>query len=161
MSSGFRPPWRASWPRASIAWRRTRRIRRVSGVADDELARMLADLQNAEFIYEQPALPDIEYRFKHALTQQVAYNSVLVERRKLLHARTAEAIESLQGERVDDCVAELAHHYRRSANLEKALEYLQRAGHQAARRSANAEAIEYLTAALDLLSRLPEGRERD
>jgi class 3 adenylate cyclase len=62
---------------------------------DSELERMLADLQMAEFIYEQPALADIEYTFKHALTQEVAYGSVLIERRKLLHGRTAEGLETL------------------------------------------------------------------
>ena len=59
---------------------------------------MLADLQLGEFIYEQPAFPDVEYIFKHALTQEVAYNSVLVERRKLLHERAGTAMESLYAE---------------------------------------------------------------
>ena len=59
----------------------------VDGRTDDDLKRMLSDLQLAEFIYEQPATGDIEYIFKHALTQEVAYNSLLIERRKLLHER--------------------------------------------------------------------------
>ena len=63
--------------------------------SDDELNRMLDDLQLGEFIYEQPAVGDTEYIFKHALTQEVAYNSVLIERRQLLHERTGEAIEAL------------------------------------------------------------------
>ena len=61
---------------------------------EDELQRLLARLQAAEFIYEQPAFPEVEYIFKHALTQEVAYNSLLQERRKVLHERTAQAIES-------------------------------------------------------------------
>ena len=61
--------------------------------SDDELNRLLNDLQLGEFIYEQPAVGDIEYIFKHALIQEVAYNSVLVERRKLLHERIAQGIE--------------------------------------------------------------------
>ena len=60
----------------------------VTGKPDDGLERMLGDLQFGEFIYEQPALADVEYIFKHALTQEVAYSSVLIERRKLLHERT-------------------------------------------------------------------------
>src|SRR4030095_12630901 len=56
---------------------------------------LLASLQRKEFLYEQPAFPEVEYSFKHALTQEVAYNSVLVERRKVLHEQTAQAIESL------------------------------------------------------------------
>ena len=64
-------------------------VRAVDPDAGDELNRMLADLQLGEFIYEQPAAGDIEYIFKHALTQEVAYNSLLIERRKLLHERAA------------------------------------------------------------------------
>ena len=60
---------------------------RDAGIQTTRLERMLADLQLAEFIYEQPAFGDVEYTFKHALTQEVAYNSVLTERRKLLHER--------------------------------------------------------------------------
>src|SRR5260370_3367392 len=63
--------------------------------SDDELNRLLNDLQLGEFIYEQPALADTEYIFKHALTQEVAYNSLLTERRKLIHERAAMAAESL------------------------------------------------------------------
>ena len=63
-------------------------VRSVTRKSDDDLNRMLNDLQLAEFIYEQPAVGDIEYIFKHALTQEVAYNSVLIERRQQLHERT-------------------------------------------------------------------------
>ena len=69
-------------------------IRAVVTKSDDELNRTLNDLQLGEFIYEQPAVGDTEYTFKHALTQEVAYNSVLVERRKLLHQRAGEGIEA-------------------------------------------------------------------
>src|SRR5712692_9652648 len=71
-------------------------VRRLfDGRTDDELERMLADLQMAEFIYEQPATGDIEYIFKHALTQEVAYDALLIERRKLLHERAGQALESM------------------------------------------------------------------
>ena len=92
--------------------------------SDDELERMLDDLQLAEFIYEQPATGDIEYIFKHALTQEVAYNSLLVERRKLLHERAGQALESLFAGPVGRSSGELAHHYGRSDNADKAVEYL-------------------------------------
>ena len=88
-----------------------------------ELEPMLSELQLGEFIYEQPAVGDIEYTFKHALTQEVAYNSVLNERRRLLHERVGAALESIYAESLDDHVAELAHHYARSGNPGKALEY--------------------------------------
>src|SRR6516225_9559629 len=70
-------------------------VRRVAPASDVELERLLGDLQSGEFIYEQPAFPDPEYSFKHALTQEVAYNSVLLERRRLLHERAGEAIEEI------------------------------------------------------------------
>ena len=128
--------------------------------ADDELNRMLNDLQTAEFIYEQPATGDIEYTFKHGLTQEVAYNSLLIERRKLLHERAGEALESIFAGQLEDHLDELAHHYSRSDNVAKAVEYLGRAGRQAIPRSAHTEAIELLTSALELLQRLPARPER-
>jgi predicted ATPase len=97
-------------------------VRRVvHGRKDDELERMLANLQMAEFIYEQPATGDIEYIFKHALTQEVAYNSVLIERRKLLHERAGQALESMFAEQLEDQLDQLAHHYSRSDNVGKAI----------------------------------------
>ncbi len=74
----------------------------VTQMPGPELERMLANLQLGEFIYEQPAFPKVEYRFKHALTQEVAYNSVLTERRKSLHGRAGRAIESLYAGRLGD-----------------------------------------------------------
>jgi predicted ATPase/class 3 adenylate cyclase len=127
---------------------------------DEELQRLLAHLQAEEFIYEQPAFPEPDYTFKHALTQEVAYNAVLLERRRSLHERAAQAIEGLFAERLPEHYNALAHHYSRSGNTAKAVDYLHRAGQQAVERSAYAEAINHLTAALDLLTTLPESRER-
>ncbi len=86
-------------------------IREVVVKSDDELKRMLTDLQLGEFIYEQPAMGDVEYTFKHALTQEVAYHSVLMERRRVLHDRAGKAIEALYADHLDDRLAELAHHF--------------------------------------------------
>jgi class 3 adenylate cyclase/tetratricopeptide (TPR) repeat protein len=135
-------------------------LRRVVAKSEEELNRMLMDLQLGEFIYEQPAFPDPEYAFKHALTQEVAYNSILVERRKVIHERAAEAIEGLYAERMEDHVGELAHHYGRSANAPKAIDYLWRAAGQASLRSAYVEAINYATAALGFVPALPDQRQR-
>jgi class 3 adenylate cyclase/tetratricopeptide (TPR) repeat protein len=135
-------------------------IRRVATNDEPELQRMLGDLQSGEFIYEQPAFPDPEYSFKHALTHEVAYNSLLSERRKLLHERAAVAMESLYVDRFDDHLSELAHHYRNSANIEKAVTYLHLAGQQAAQRSAYNESVGHFTAGLEILKALPEGKER-
>jgi predicted ATPase len=136
-------------------------IRRVTSTAVAQLERMLSDLQTGEFIYEQPALPGVEYAFKHALTQEVAYNSLLIERRKLLHERAATSMESLYAERLDDHLNELAHHYELSGNTRKALEYLKRAAQQAVGRSAHMEAIGLFRSALELLRAVPETLERD
>jgi class 3 adenylate cyclase/tetratricopeptide (TPR) repeat protein len=135
-------------------------IRAVVTKSDDELNRMLNDLQLGEFIYEQPAVGDPEYVFKHALTQEVAHNSVLVERRKQLHERIAVAIEKLFPNKLDDHFAELAHHYGRSRNLAKAIDYAWLAANQASQRSAYSEAIGYVNHALELLTGMPESDER-
>src|SRR3989441_9057446 len=132
----------------------------VADQPEDELQRLLAHLQAEEFPYEQPAFPESAYTFKHALTQEVAYTSLLSERRTALHERTAQAIESLSADRLAEHYETLAHHYSRSGNTLKAEDYLQRAGQQAAQRSVLAEAITHLTAALDLLQTLPESPER-
>jgi predicted ATPase len=88
-------------------------VRKVMRTPDHELERMLSDLQLGEFIYEQPALPEAEYIFKHALTLEVAYNTLLTGRRKQLHERAAAAIEALYPERLDDHLNQLARHERK------------------------------------------------
>ncbi len=136
-------------------------IRAVVAKPPEELDRMLNDLQLGEFIYEQPAVGDTEYVFKHALTQEVSYNSVLMERRRGLHDRTGQAIESLYRDHLDDRLAELAHHFGRSGNSAKALEFHERAGLQGVLRSAYVEALQNFTVALEFLERMPPGRDRD
>jgi len=136
-------------------------VRRIVGQSDDELAPMLAALQAAEFIYEQPAFPENEYTFKHALTQEVAYDSVLINRRKLIHERAGAALEEMFAATIEDHLAQLAHHYGRSANAPKAIEYLRRAAEQAATRSAYSDAIGYAREALRVIAATPESRERD
>ena len=94
-------------------------IRQVITQPEDELYRLLASLQRKEFLYEQPAFPESEYIFKHALTQEVAYGSVLQEQRKTLHEQTAQAIEALYLHHLEDHYSDLAHHYSRSGNAER------------------------------------------
>jgi class 3 adenylate cyclase/tetratricopeptide (TPR) repeat protein len=124
------------------------------------LERMLDALQIAEFIYEQPAPGDIDYTFKHALTQEVAYNSLLSDRRKSLHEQVGMSIEASFGASPDH-YSELAHQFRRSGNAGKALEYLVHAGQQAMARTAFAEAQDQFGAGLTLLTSLPETTRRD
>jgi class 3 adenylate cyclase/tetratricopeptide (TPR) repeat protein len=137
-----------------------RLVRSVVKQPEEQIDRLLSSLQGKEFLYEQPAFPEPEYIFKHALTQEVAYNSLLVERRKALHEQTAQVIETLFQSRLADHYSELAHHYTRSGNTPKAIDYLQLAGQQAVQRSANNEAIHHLTRALELLKTAPDTDER-
>nr|WP_315595755.1 adenylate/guanylate cyclase domain-containing protein [uncultured Cupriavidus sp.] len=136
-------------------------VRLVSAFDDGRLLPLLADLQAADFVHERPAFPEVEYAFKHALTQEVAATTMLIERRSELHESTAQAIETLFPGRLKDYCNELAHHYSLSGNIPKAVEYLYAAGQQALQRSAQFEAIAHLGTALDLLKRLPETPERD
>ena len=135
-------------------------VRSVTLKPDDDLNEMLSALQLAEFIYEQPSIGDTEFIFKHALTQEVAYNSLLIERRKVLHEQTGTALESMFALQLNDHLDELAHHYRASHNVAKAVEYLGRAGQQAAQRSAYVYAIDQANAALDLLQKQQDSPER-
>ena len=135
-------------------------VRKTVMRPDDELERTLSRLQTAEFIYEQPSFPDTEYTFKHALTQEVAYGSVLIERRKLIHERAAVALQELYANRLENYLGELAHHYRHSNDLDKAVEYLFRAGAQAVARGFAQDSVNYLAPALELLGGLPEATAR-
>src|SRR5262249_23052173 len=135
-------------------------LRRVGELPESDLATAIGKLICAEFIYERALYPELEYTFKHALTQEVAYNSLLVERRQTLHERTAEAIQGLFCERLEERLSELAHHYSHSRNTQKAIQYSQLAGERAVKGSANTEAINHLTTALRLLESRPDTRER-
>src|SRR6266851_3789833 len=91
-------------------------VRQIVTQPEEELYRILASLQNKEFLYEQPAFPEVEYRFKHALTQEVAYGTVLQEQRKLLHERPGQALETVYVATLPEHYSDLAHHYSRSHN---------------------------------------------
>jgi class 3 adenylate cyclase/tetratricopeptide (TPR) repeat protein len=135
--------------------------RAVAGRSQEELEGLFGNLQLGEFVYEQPSISDTEYIFKHALTQEVAYNSILIERRKQLHEDVGRAIEELYAPSLEDHFADLAHHYSRSANQPKAVKYLSLAGAQAMARGALHQAVRNLESALALLKPFPEGQSRD
>jgi class 3 adenylate cyclase/tetratricopeptide (TPR) repeat protein len=134
-------------------------LQAVAGEPEDRLRRGLARLQATEFLYETRLFPDLEYTFRHALTHEVAYGSLLAERRRALHARIVEAIESLYPERLPEHVERLAHHAVRGEAWEKALYYLRQAGSKAEARAANREAVDYFEQALGALPHLPGSRE--
>jgi class 3 adenylate cyclase/tetratricopeptide (TPR) repeat protein len=130
----------------------------IAGLPEEDLRRGLAHLQAAEFLYETSLFPDLEHTFKHALTHDVAYGSLLQERRRELHARVVETIESLYADRLTEQIERLAHHAFRGEVWAKAVGYLRQAGAKAFARSANREAVAYLEQALAALAHLPESR---
>src|SRR5262249_52791561 len=102
---------------------------------------LLQELKAIELIYEKNVFPELAYMFKHALTHEVAYNSLLVQRRKELHRLIALAIEELYTERLAEQYEVLAYHYERGEVWEKALEYLVKAGQKAQQAYTNQEAL--------------------
>jgi class 3 adenylate cyclase/tetratricopeptide (TPR) repeat protein len=134
-------------------------IQAVAEMPETQLRLGLTHLQAAEFLYETRLFPEIEYTFKHALTQQVAYETLLQERRRALHARIVEALEALVGARVVEQVERLAHHALRGEVWHKALAYGRQAGEKALARSAHREAVGYFEQALSALAHLPEQRD--
>jgi DNA-binding winged helix-turn-helix (wHTH) protein/tetratricopeptide (TPR) repeat protein len=119
------------------------------------LYRSLAHLQAAEFLYETHLVPERVYTFKHALTHEVAYDSLLFAQRRMLHARLVEILETRVGDRVGEQVDRLAHHAVRGEVWEKAVRYCRQAGGHAAERSGFREASVAFEQALDALQQLP------
>src|SRR5262249_40291127 len=116
-------------------------------------------LQSAEFLYETGPFPDLEYTFKHGLTHEVAYGSVLHERRRDLHARLVEAIETLHPDRLSEHVERLAQHALRGEVWAKAVAYHRQAAAKAVARSASREAVNGLQQAIGALAHLPKSSE--
>jgi tetratricopeptide (TPR) repeat protein len=135
-------------------------LQAIADTSDEVLSRSLAQLQAAEFLYETSLFPEHAYTFKHALTHEVAYGSLLQERRRVLHARIVAALEVLVGDRVDDQVERLAHHALRGGVWDKAVTYCQQAGSKAFLRSANREAVLAFEQTLLALAHGPESRAR-
>ena len=133
-------------------------LQAIADTPDEALYRSLAQLQAAEFLYETSLFPERAYTFKHALTHEVAYGSLLHERRRVLHARIVEALEALAGDRLDDQVERLAQHALRGEVWEKALAYGRQAGDKAQTRSAYREAVVCFEQALAALEHLPDSR---
>jgi class 3 adenylate cyclase/tetratricopeptide (TPR) repeat protein len=134
-------------------------LQAVAELSDEELRRGLADLEAAEFIYETRLFPELEYTFKHALTHEVAYASLLTERRRAIHARIVSAIERIYAGRLTEQLERLAHHTLRGELWAEAAAYLRQAGKKALARSAHREAATWFEEALRAIRRLPEARD--
>ena len=132
-----------------------RLLARVAGVSE-RLDGLLRELQAQEIIYEQGLVPEPAYIFKHAVIQDVAYQSLLMQRRKALHRAVGEAIEDLYPDRLAEHYTELAHHFSQGELWDKAVVYCRQAGEKAVARSAYREALGYFEQALSALAHLPE-----
>ncbi len=135
-----------------------RLLARISEMAG-EAQRYLDTLKHLELIHEKTFFPELEYIFKHALTQDVAYQTLLSHRRRELHGKVGRAIEELHTDRLEEQAGIIAYHYARSDNQAKAIEYALLAGDRAARLYANAEARSYYDQALELTRELPASAE--
>ena len=131
-------------------------LQAIADCSEEALHRSLTQLQGAEFLYETRLFPEREYTFKHALTHEVAYSSLLQERRRVLHARIVAALEELYADRLAEQVDRLAHHALRGEVWDKAVAYCRQAGTKAMTHSAYREAVTYFEQALGALQRLPE-----
>ncbi len=122
--------------------------------ADRGLDHYLAELQAVEFIREKQHVPELEYIFKHALAQEATYESILLQKRRELHARVGQAVETLFADRLEEFYGLLAYHYARAEAWEKAQEYLLKAGDQAGRVAADAEALSHYRQAMAAYARV-------
>jgi len=134
-------------------------LQAIADEGEDALQKGLAHLQAAEFLYETGLFPEVEYTFRHGLTYEVAYGSVLHERRRALHGRIVETIEARYADRLTEQIERLAYHAFRGEMWAKAVHYLSQAGGRALDRSAHREAQSYFEQALTALGHLAETPE--
>lgn len=127
------------------------RLLQAIAEAERQLETHLAQLQRADLVREKARRPELEYIFKHSLTQEVAYDSLLLERRREFHRRVGEAFENLFADRQDEFLGLLAHHFDRAGDQAKAIDYLLRAGDKTRLGDAHDEAIQYYLRAVELL----------
>ena len=135
-------------------------IAAVAPISEAALRNSLDQLTAADLIYRRGEPPDATYIFRHALVQDVAYESLLRSRRSQLHSRISDVLTGQFMQSVETEPEIMAHHLARAGRIEEAIAYLRKAGERAIRRSANVEAIRHLQRGLELLKQLPESSER-
>ncbi len=131
----------------------------LSAVVDlprDKLSGAIASLRKGEFLYEKGTQLEVEYSFRHALTHDVAFGSMLRDRRRALHARVVAGIETLYEKRIPEFAERLAYHASEGAVWDRVVRYGQMAGAKAAWRSANEQAVSFFEQALEGLLHLPQ-----
>jgi class 3 adenylate cyclase len=130
-----------------------RLLNRISDV-EAKLDDLLGELKQLELIFEKDYFPELSYMFKHALTHDVAYSTLLMERRRNLHRVVGAGIEELYANRLSEQYEALAHHYYEAQDWQKALEYLEKAGDKAVAAFANEDALDYYARAFEVCDRL-------
>jgi len=134
-------------------------IKKVTGLPEKGLLSNLSALKDSEFLYERGIYPESIYVFKHALTREVVYDSILTRKKKRLHEYAGKAIEELYKENIEDYFEALTEHFIYSNNYEKGAEYSQLAGKKSGKAVLMKEAILYLKKRIDCLERMPETEE--
>ena len=124
-----------------------------------DLKIQLLNLQGLEFIYQQSLFPEVVYIFKHAITQEVAYNSLLSSKRKEIHKKVGNAIEQIYAKNLEEFYEMLAYHFAKGEHLKKAYGYLKLSGEKAVNNNSPWEAYSFCKEALEILGKLPEGLE--
>ncbi len=144
-------PKRALQTAAVIGREFTVRLLERTAELEGQIAGYLRELKAVELVFERSLYPELAYMFKHALTHDVAYQSLLVARRKALHRVVGEAIEALYADRLAEHYETLAYHYERAEAWDKALEYLQKSGDKALAAFAGPQAVTFYDRALAML----------
>jgi tetratricopeptide (TPR) repeat protein len=135
-------------------------LKALGDEAEERLRKSLDNLQSTEFLYQTALFPELEFTFRHALTQGVAYRSLVNERRRSLHAAIVDAIEAVYPDRLPERADRLAHHAFHGEVWHKAVTYSRQAALKALTRSANREALGLLEQAMAALKKLPDSHER-
>jgi class 3 adenylate cyclase len=134
-------------------------IKRVVDLPDEELLSFLSVLKDSELLYERGIYPESNFIFKHALTREVVYDSILTRRKKKLHDEIGAAIEEIYTDRLEEFYEMLAYHYSKSEAREKAYQYLKLSGNKTTRNYSNWEAFRYYKEAIEVLSKMTETEE--
>jgi predicted ATPase len=134
-------------------------LKMITGMAESELMHHLSGLKDTELIYERGIFPESSFIFKHALTREVVYDSILTAKKKRLHERIGHAIEALHRENIIEHYGVLAGHFLESANLEKGAAYAKLAAKRAQKAASYNDAIDYGRKRVACLENLPQSED--
>jgi len=134
-------------------------IKRVTGIQTPEMTPHLSVLRDSELLYERGIFPQATYIFRHALTQEVAYDSLLQKKKQEIHERIGQAIEELYADRLEEFYEILAYNYSKSENHEKAYQYLKLSANKASQRYSTWEAFRLYKMAISVLNQMPDTDE--